>query len=393
MTMLALTLSVGIVIDDAIVVLENIYRFIEEKHDDQFQAAVDGDEGDRPRRAGDDAVARRDLRPGRLHGRHRRPLHEELRPDDGVRDHGVAARQLHADADAVGALAEGRTHGEDGSSRRRTRASSTPSTRVYTRLLEWSMAHRGDRRRRGGARAARRACRCSWSSNKNFLPQRRSVGVRDQPARAGGHEPRVDRSCITNRVADARPRQRCRRSTTRWCTIAGDPAQTRNLGNDLRAAEAARRPQARSVRGDGRRSATDVLPPLDGEPADVGAAGRQHRRRRQPERRHPVHRSTDPTSTKLEQLQPAAGGDARKTMPGVVDVDTSLNVGKPELSVQRRSAEGGRPRRADRRRGRSAAPAGRRRPGDDLQRGRRAVRGAPARAGGRTAARRRPWRR
>src|SRR5215475_5930750 len=41
MTMLALTLSVGIVIDDAIVVLENIYRFIEEKHDDQYSAAVD----------------------------------------------------------------------------------------------------------------------------------------------------------------------------------------------------------------------------------------------------------------------------------------------------------------------------------------------------------------
>jgi HAE1 family hydrophobic/amphiphilic exporter-1 len=41
MTMLALTLSVGIVIDDAIVVLENIYRFIEEKHEDPFRAAVD----------------------------------------------------------------------------------------------------------------------------------------------------------------------------------------------------------------------------------------------------------------------------------------------------------------------------------------------------------------
>src|SRR5262249_39595573 len=41
MTMLALTLSVGIVIDDAIVVLENIYRFIEEKHDDQMHAAVE----------------------------------------------------------------------------------------------------------------------------------------------------------------------------------------------------------------------------------------------------------------------------------------------------------------------------------------------------------------
>jgi HAE1 family hydrophobic/amphiphilic exporter-1 len=41
MTMLALTLSVGIVIDDAIVVLENIYRFIEEKGMPPFTAAVE----------------------------------------------------------------------------------------------------------------------------------------------------------------------------------------------------------------------------------------------------------------------------------------------------------------------------------------------------------------
>src|SRR6266853_1152801 len=44
MTMLALTLSLGIVIDDANVVLENIYRFIEEKHDDQMHAAVEATE-------------------------------------------------------------------------------------------------------------------------------------------------------------------------------------------------------------------------------------------------------------------------------------------------------------------------------------------------------------
>lgn len=42
MTLLALTLSVGIVIDDAIVVLENIYRFVEEKGYDPFRAAIDG---------------------------------------------------------------------------------------------------------------------------------------------------------------------------------------------------------------------------------------------------------------------------------------------------------------------------------------------------------------
>ena len=42
LTMLALTLAVGIVIDDAIVVLENIYRFIEEKGMSPMQAAVEG---------------------------------------------------------------------------------------------------------------------------------------------------------------------------------------------------------------------------------------------------------------------------------------------------------------------------------------------------------------
>lgn len=41
-TMLALTLMVGVVIDDAIVVLENIYRFIEEKGMHPFRAAIEG---------------------------------------------------------------------------------------------------------------------------------------------------------------------------------------------------------------------------------------------------------------------------------------------------------------------------------------------------------------
>jgi hydrophobic/amphiphilic exporter-1 (mainly G- bacteria), HAE1 family len=41
-TMLALTLMVGIVIDDAIIVLENIFRFIEEKKMTPFRAAIEG---------------------------------------------------------------------------------------------------------------------------------------------------------------------------------------------------------------------------------------------------------------------------------------------------------------------------------------------------------------
>jgi len=41
-TMLALTLMVGIVIDDAVVVLENIFRYIEEKGVPPYQAAIEG---------------------------------------------------------------------------------------------------------------------------------------------------------------------------------------------------------------------------------------------------------------------------------------------------------------------------------------------------------------
>jgi hydrophobe/amphiphile efflux-1 (HAE1) family protein len=42
MTLLGITLAVGIVIDDAIVVLENIFRYIEEKNCSPFEAAIQG---------------------------------------------------------------------------------------------------------------------------------------------------------------------------------------------------------------------------------------------------------------------------------------------------------------------------------------------------------------
>src|SRR3569832_2289225 len=42
MTLLGITLAVGIVIDDAIVVLENIFRYIEEKNCTPFEAAIKG---------------------------------------------------------------------------------------------------------------------------------------------------------------------------------------------------------------------------------------------------------------------------------------------------------------------------------------------------------------
>ena len=55
---------------------------------------------------GHDAVARRDLPAGGVHDRLRAPVHLPVRVDDGVRDHGVDAGQLHADADAELAVPE-----------------------------------------------------------------------------------------------------------------------------------------------------------------------------------------------------------------------------------------------------------------------------------------------
>ena len=66
-TLLALALAVGIVIDDAIVVLENIFRHIEEKQDRPMPAAIYATKEIGLRRAGDDAVAAGGVPAGRVH--------------------------------------------------------------------------------------------------------------------------------------------------------------------------------------------------------------------------------------------------------------------------------------------------------------------------------------
>ena len=105
-TLLALALAVGIVIDDAIVVLENIFRWIEEKRVRPMPAAINGDEGDRPAGARDDAVAAGGVPPRRVHAEHPGAVPAQLRPHHGRVDRDLAAGQLHADADAVVAVAE-----------------------------------------------------------------------------------------------------------------------------------------------------------------------------------------------------------------------------------------------------------------------------------------------
>ena len=69
MTMLGLILAIGIVIDDAVVIHENIFRHMEEYGRTAREAAIDGHAGNRPGRVGHHAVAVGDLPARRVHGR------------------------------------------------------------------------------------------------------------------------------------------------------------------------------------------------------------------------------------------------------------------------------------------------------------------------------------
>ncbi len=99
MTLLALTLAVGIVIDDAIIVLENIFRFMEDKGRDRLQAAIEATQEIGL------AVMATTLSliiiflPIAFMTGYARKYVNSFRLDDGDGDSGLASGRLHADAD------------------------------------------------------------------------------------------------------------------------------------------------------------------------------------------------------------------------------------------------------------------------------------------------------
>ena len=214
MTMLALTLSVGIVIDDAIVVLENIYRFIEEKHEDQFQAAVDATQEIGL------AVLATTLSlvaifvpvgfMGGIVGRFMKSF--GLTMAFAIMVSLLVSFTLTPMLSARWLKVEEARQAT--STRRRTRSVFHAIDVFYTRMLEWAMAHR--------AIVAGVAVLVLLSSVPLFMIAQqelhaagRPVGVRGQPARARGHQPRVDRGDHQpRRQRDAR--SSCPRWTTRW---------------------------------------------------------------------------------------------------------------------------------------------------------------------------------
>ncbi len=327
MTMLALTLSVGIVIDDAIVVLENIYRFIEEKHEDQFRAAVEATQEIGL------AVLATTLSlvaifvpvgfMGGIVGRFMKSfgltmafailvslvVSFTLTPM-------LAARWLKVDP-----------HGKDRHSSKDSRIFHAIDV-FYTRILEWAMAHRGI--------VAGLAVLVLLSSvplfmfaNKNFMP------FDDQSEfeinlRAPEGTSLESTEVITNRIANA-VRERLPEVDYTLVTIGGDPAKTRNLANiyiRLKPIETRSRDQFTLMSV----IRSEILPPLaenlrtSVQPvAAIGGSGAQAA--------DVQFLINGPDLNELDRISRELVAKA-KQIPGVVDIDTSMNVGKPELSVQ-----------------------------------------------------------
>jgi hydrophobic/amphiphilic exporter-1 (mainly G- bacteria), HAE1 family len=327
MTMLALTLSVGIVIDDAIVVLENIYRFIEEKHDDQFRAAIDAtQEIGLAVLATTLSLVAIFVPVGFMGG-----IVGKFMKSFGLTMAFAIMVSLLVSFTLTPMLSarwlKVKRHGADSHGSKDSRVFHAIDL-FYTRLLEWSMNHR--------AIVAGVAVLVLLSTiplfsmaNKNFMPQDdQSEFEINLRAPEGTSLEATD--VIANRVANA-VRQRLPEIDYTLVTIGGDPAKTRNLGAiyvRLKPIEERTRDQF-VLMGIIRK---DILPPLTAnlrtsvQPvATIGGGGAQGA-----DVQFVVN---GPDLRKLESISRQLV-DRVKALPGVVDVDTSLNVGKPELSVQ-----------------------------------------------------------
>jgi HAE1 family hydrophobic/amphiphilic exporter-1 len=334
MTMLALTLAVGIVIDDAIVVLENIYRFVEEKGRPPMQAAVEA-----TKEIGL-AVLATTLSlvaifvpvgfMGGIVGRFMTSfgltmsfailvsmlVSFTLTPMLSARWIKMRPRREDAQGHAI------EEHGSKDSRFFR------PIDVLYARALHWSLAHRG--------MVAGMAVLVLLSSvplfmvvNKNFLPNddqsEFEVGLR-APEGTSLEATEI----IANRIA-TRIRQLPEVSYT-LVSVADDPARTQNSGTVyVRLKPIGDRDRDQFELMDAVRS--DILPKLQVANlrtgvrpiANIGGGGNQNA---------DIQFTINGPDLDLLAKYAASVADAAKKEPGVVDVDTSLNLGKPELSVE-----------------------------------------------------------
>ena len=334
LTMLALTLSVGIVIDDAIVVLENIYRFIEEKGMSPMQAAIEG-----TKEIGLAVMATTlslvaifapvGFMSGMV-GRFMRSF--GLTMAFAVMVSLLVSFTLVPTMSARWLKVKPRTEDEDHHVHDSKHSKIFgPLDRVYTRMLEWSMAHRGI--------VAALAVVVLFSSvpmfrivNINFTPQDDQSEF-DVSLRAPEGTSLEATEVMTNRVSAAI--RQIPEVVYTMVTVAGDSAGTLNTASlFVRLKPIGERDRDMfqimdQVRNDilpktaapGMRTSLTV-PGIGG--GGGGGQGGQG---------DITFVLQGPDLRVLERASNSLAETAR-AIPGLVDVDTSLRVGKPEMSVR-----------------------------------------------------------
>jgi HAE1 family hydrophobic/amphiphilic exporter-1 len=249
---------------------------------------------------------------------------------DVVRHHGVASRELHH-ADACRPL-DSQQASPRGLEREIAEHGSKDAwvfrtlDRSYTSILRWSLSHR--------AIIAGIALLVLASSvplfivaDKNFLPSddqsEFEVGLR-----AGEGTSLEATEIIANRIASRI--QALDGVSYTLVSVADDPARTQNVGTvyvRLKPVDERARDQFElmNIVREKILPSVGVLAHRRSARATIGGGGNQNA-----EIQFTI---SGPDLKRLEQYAGAVVDAARKE-PGVVDLDTSLNVGKPELSVQ-----------------------------------------------------------
>ena len=335
LTMLALTLAVGIVIDDAIVVLENIYRFIEEKGMPPMQAAIEG-----TREIGLAVLATTlslvaIFAPvGFMSGMVGRFLKSfGLTMAFAVMVSLLVSFTLTPMMCARWLKVKPREEDESHHVRdSKHTAIFGPIDRIYTRMLEWSMAHRWV--------IATLAVLVLFSSvpifrvvNVNFTPQDDQSEF-DVSLRAPEGTSLEATEVLANRVATAI--RDLPEVVYTMVTVAGDSAGTLNTASIyVRLQPIDDRERDQFVLMDEVRN--NILPKVSPEGVRTGlqapgiaGGGGGGGGQGQGDVQFVMQ---GPSLAELERASNTLA-DRAKSIPGLVDVDTSLRIGKPEISVR-----------------------------------------------------------
>ena len=327
MTMLALTLAVGIVIDDAIVVLENIYRFVEEKGQTPAQAAIEA-----TREIGLAVMATTlslvaiFVPVGFMGG-----IVGRFMTSFGFTMSFAILVSLLVSFTLTPMLCSKwiKPRSAEGNNKHSSRESRLFSAMDsgYTAILRWALGHRlimaGV-----AALVLLSSVPLFMLANKNFLPNddqsEFEIGLR-APEGTSLEATEI----ISNRIASRV--QLLDGVEYTLVSVADDPAKTQNIGTiyvRLKPVESRSKDQFELMN----EVRTEILSKTELENlrtgvravATIGGGGNQNS-----EIQFTI---SGPDLRLLEQYANNVIAEARKE-PGVVDLDTSLNVGKPELSV------------------------------------------------------------